>query len=187
MQTQTARFPVAMRVLHWTMAALLAGLLGFGIYIHNIPLEDPAKFDLYHWHRAFGVLAFALVILRLLTRFRSTRPDLPDSLPWQERTAAKTAQILLYLAMFAMPVLGYIASSAVPEFPGVPPLNSIWFFGAELPLFPIAKNYETTVFYITIHKYVGYAMIAIIGAHAAGALKHRFFDRPENDVLSRMI
>ena len=176
-----------MRVLHWTMAMLLIGMLAFGPYIHKIPLDNPRKFDLYHWHRAFGVLAFALVIIRLIVRFRSTKPELPANLPWYEQTAAKTAQILLYLAMLTMPIMGYVASSAVPEFPGIPSLNSIWFFGAELPLFPIAKNYDTTVFYITIHKYIGYTMIAIICAHAAGALKHRFFDKPEHDVLSKMI
>lgn len=187
MEKQVEKFPVAMRFLHWTMAALLIGLLAFGLYIHNIPLDDPNKFELYHWHRAFGVVAFAMVIVRSLVRFRSVKPELPDSLPWHERTAAKTAQILLYLAMLAMPVLGYIASSAVPDFPGIPPLNSIWFFGAELPLFPVEKNYDTTVFYITLHKYVGFAMIAVICGHVAGALKHRFFDTPEHDVLSKMI
>jgi hypothetical protein len=45
----------------------------------------------------------------------------------------------LYFAILAMPVLGYIASSAVPEFPGVPAINSIWFFSLEIPLCPIEK------------------------------------------------
>ena len=40
---------------------------------------------------------------------------------------------------------------------------------------------------MNIHKYVGYTMAAIIVAHAGGALKHRFFDKPENDVLSKML
>lgn len=169
------------------MAALLIGLLVSGIYAHRMALGHPWKFDLYTWHRAFGVLAFALVILRLIVRFSSRSPALPNTFPWYERASAAAAQIFLYLAMLTIPILGYVASSAVPEFPSVPPLNSIWFFGMELPLFPIAKNYDTTVFYISIHKYVGYAMIAIITLHAAGALKHRFFDRPENDVLSKML
>lgn len=181
------KFSLPMRLLHWFMATLLIGMIALGLYIHSIPLDAPNKFDLYHWHRAFGIVAFALVIVRLIVKLASRTPGLPEGIPWHERTAAKTAQILLYMAMFAMPVFGYVASSAVPEFPGVPPINSIWFFGAELPLFPIVKNYDTTVFYITIHKYIGYAMIAVIIAHVAGAFKHRFFDKPENDVLSKMI
>jgi len=181
------KFPVAMRIMHWSMALLVIGMLAFGLYIHNIPLDDPGKFEFHHWHRAFSVLAFAMVLTRLVIRLRSTVPDLPKTIPWYEHTAAKSAQILLYSAMLAMPILGYVASSAVPEFPGAPPINSIWFFGVDLPLYPIAKNYDTTVFYITIHKTIGYAMIAVIIAHVAGTLKHRFFDRPENDVLSKML
>ena len=186
-ETLPKKFPRRIRLLHWFMAALLAGLLATGIYMHQIQIKDPGKFDLYHWHRAFGVVAFALVIVRLIIRMASRVPALPASIPWHERQAAKVAQILLYIAMLAMPLLGYIASSAAPDFPGAPPIHSIWFFGLELPLFPVAKNYDTTVTFITLHKYVGYAMIAVIAAHVAGALKHRFFDRPENDVLSKII
>ncbi|MES0881518.1 cytochrome b [Roseibium sp. SCP14] len=187
MNTEIRKFSIPLRALHWSMAVLLVGLLVSGIYAHRMALDHPWKFDFYAWHRAFGVLAFALVILRLIVRFRSRSPEMPTTLPWHERTSARAAQIFLYLAMLAIPVFGYVASSAVPEFPNVPPLHSIWFFGLDLPLFPIAKNYETTVFYISIHKYLGYAMIAIITVHAAGALKHRLFDRRENDVLSKMI
>lgn len=69
----------------------------------------------------------------------------------------------------------------------MPSLNSIWFFGLELPLFPVEKNYDTTKLFITVHKYLGYALIAVLIAHVGGAIKHRLFDRPENDVLSRML
>lgn len=184
---QSTKFPVPMRAIHWTMALLLIGLLALGLYIHSIPLEAPNKFDLYPWHRAFGVLAFGLVCLRIAVRLQSTPPALPDDLAWYERTGAKIAQLFLYLAMLIMPIVGYIASSAVPEFPGVPPIESIWFFGLELPLFPVEKNYDTTDLFITIHKYVGYTMILVIALHVAGALKHRFFDKPEHDVLSKML
>ncbi len=181
------KFSAPLRILHWTLALLLIGLLASGIHIHDIPLDDPGKFALYPWHRAFGVLAFVLVIVRLIARSASNVPEIPATIPWQERTAAKAAQIVLYLAMLSVPVLGYVASSALPEFPNIPPLNSIWFFGQELPLVAVEKNHDTTVFFITIHKYVGYAMIAVIGAHVAGAIKHRYFDTPENDVLAKML
>jgi len=181
------KFTGPMRLLHWSMAGLLMGLLVAGVYMAQIPMTAPDKFDIYPWHRAFGVVAFAGVIIRLIVRFSSPVPMILGGIPWYERRAAQGAQIFLYTAMLVMPPLGYIASSAVPEFPGIPVLHSIWFFGAELPLFPIEKNYDTTKFLITIHMYVGYAMIAVIAAHVGGALKHRFFDAPENDALSKMI
>ena len=181
------KFPAAMRALHWAMALLIIVLLVLGTYMAGLPMDVPGKLDFYPWHRAFGIVAFILVIIRLIVRFRSQVPDIPADIPWYERRAAQGAQIALYTAMLVMPPLGYIASSAIPEFPGVPPLNSIWFFGADLPLFPVEKNYDTTKFFITIHKYLGYAMMAVIVAHVGGALKHRLFDKPENDVLSKML
>ncbi len=185
--SNSGKFSASMRAIHWAMAVLIVSMLAFGIYVNGVPLDDPNKFNLYDWHRAFGVLAFMLVIMRLVVRFRSSVPDIPATIPWYERRAALGAQILLYSAMLAMPISGYIASSAVPDFPGIPSVHNIWFFGIDLPIAPIEKNYETTQFYMSIHKWVGYAMIAIIIAHAAGALKHRFLDKPENDVLGKML
>ncbi len=185
--SHSGKFSAPMRTIHWSMAALIIGMLAFGIYVSGVPLDDPDKFNLYDWHRAFGVLAFLMVIIRLVVRFRSIVPDIPTSIPWYQRRAALGAQILLYTAILAMPISGYIASSAVPDFPGIPPVHNIWFFGLELPIAPIEKKYETTQFYMSAHKWVGYSMIAIIVAHAAGALKHRLFDKPENDVLSKML
>jgi len=185
--TPVKKFSFCMRLLHWSMALLIIGLMALGLYMASIPLNSPDKFALYHWHRAFGVVAFLLALIRLWVRVRSQMPEMPTTLPMHERVAAKAAQFILYGFMLSIPVVGYIASSAVPEFPGVPPLNSIWFFGTELPLFPIEKDYNTTKFLITIHKYLAYGMIAVLFAHIAGALKHRFFDRPENDVLAKMI
>ena len=183
-----AKYPLAMRALHWSMALLIIGLLALGIYMENIPTESSDKLDPYPWHRAFGVLAFILVAVRLGVRWASRKriPDLSAAIPARERLAAKAVQVFFYGAMIAMPILGYIASSAVPESPDFSPLTSIWFFGAELPLAPVEKNYDTTIFLITIHKYLGYAIILALVAHVGGALKHRFFDKPSTDVLSKM-
>jgi cytochrome b561 len=184
-----AKFPLAMRALHWAMTLLMIGLLALRIYMAGIPLESSDKLDLYPWHRSFGILVFILVAVRLIVRWisRSRIPGLPPAIPACERLAAKAVQVFFYGAMIAMPILGYIASSAVPEFPDLPPLTSFWFFGAELPLAPVEKNYDTTIFFITIHKYLGYAIVVALVAHVGGALKHRFFDTPGTDVLSKML
>ncbi len=71
------KFTGPMRLLHWTMAGVLMGLLAAGIYMAQIPMKAPDKFDIYPWHRAFGVVAFALVIIRLIVRFSSPVPAIP--------------------------------------------------------------------------------------------------------------
>lgn len=181
------KYPLTMRVLHWVMAVLVLIVLSVGIYMSMLPFEAPDKFDLYPWHRAFGVLVFALVAVRIVTRLTAGVPELPDTIPRATRIVAASVQAFFYVALLLMPVFGYIASSALPEIPGVPPVPSIWFFGLELPLAPVAKNYDTMKLFITLHEYLGYALLLALLAHVAGAIKHRFFDRRENDVLRRML
>lgn len=187
--TQTKKFPLPMRLLHWLMALVLIPTTIVGIYMAGIPFEAENKFDYYHWHRAFGMLAMALILVRMVIRFkhRQNLPQLPNSLPWYERLAANLVQIVLYVLMLAIPLFGYIATSALPAFPGLPELTSIWFFGFELPLFPVEKDYDITKLTIAIHKYMGYLLIAALVAHIGGALKHKFFDKPEHDVLKTML
>ena len=153
----------------------------------GIPLDATDKFDLYRWHRAFGAVVFLLLLLRVVTRLFSTVPNLPDGILRAHQRIAHIVQFLLYGCMLAMPVLGYVASQALPEIPGIHPLKSIWFFGAELPLAPVEKNYDTTKSSITLHGWLAYAMTGLLSLHIVGALRHRFLDKTENYVLSKMI
>ena len=183
------KFPLSIRLLHWTMAFLIFGLIALGFYMASLPLEDPNKMELYKWHRAFGVLVIILTIARLfIKRNKKDRlPELPKTLPKYEKILAKSVQYFIYLFLVSIVITGYVASSAVPEFPGIPPLNSIWFFFTELPLAPVEKNYDTTVFVIGIHKILAYVFCITLGLHILGALKHRFFDKPEHDVIKTMV
>ena len=179
--------PLLMRLLHWSMAIIIFALLSIGIYMAGVPLDATEKIDMYHWHRAFGVVVFLLLLLRVVTRLFSTVPNRPDGIPQAQQRIAHIVQFLLYGCMLTIPVLGYVASSALPDFPGIPPLNSIRFFGAELPLAPVEKNYDTTKSLITLNGWLAYALISLLSLHIIGALKHRFLDKPGNDVLSKII
>ena len=183
------KFPITIRILHWTMALLIFGLIGLGVYMAGLPLDDPSKMGLYKWHRAFGVLVLVLTVFRIGVKWkqRSQIPQLPSTLPNYEKTLAQSVQYFIYLFLITIVVTGYVASSALPEFPGIPPLNSIWFFFTDLPLAPVEKNYDTTKLVIGIHKILAYAFCLTLGLHILGALKHRFFDQPEHDVLKTML
>lgn len=181
------KFPASLRALHWSMAVLVAALLGIGMYMADLPMDAPDKLDLYPWHRAFGVLAFVLVIVRLAVRLNAEVPALPGGLKWYERRAAQICQIIFYVTLLVMPPLGYIATSALPDFPGMPAPTSVWFFGLDLPVLPLAKNYDMTKVFITLHSIAGHVMLAAIVMHVIGSLKHRFLDKPENDVLKQMM
>lgn len=175
------KYSIPMRVLHWIIAILIFGVLGLGIFMTPYNLDAPEYSDnLYYWHKSFGLLALMLIVVRLIVRLRSNVPPLPDSLPKHEIIASHVVHKLLYVMMFLLPVLGYIQSSTYEYSSGV------HFFFFDLPeLLPDNKQlFELTNF---AHRICGYGLLALISLHVLGALKHRFFDREENDVLKRML
>lgn len=180
--TQPAKYPLAMRVLHWLMAVLILGMISVGWFM--TPYEEsrePLVSRLYYWHKSFGVLIFILVSVRLTIRFRSIIPALPEGLPQIDRTMAHLAHKVLYALMFLMPILGYVLSSSYVDSSGV------HFFVVDLPEL-IPDN--DTIFKISdfLHMFLGYTLLALIMVHIGGALKHRFFDKnKDNDVIARIL
>lgn len=177
--TTRMKYSLPMRIVHWVMAVLILGVFGLGLSLDD--LEDCAeKLDLIEVHKAFGVTIFGLLVVRLLVRFRSRRPELPLGLKRWERAAARIGHVLLYLGMLCVPVLGYLGASAAPAFDGQ------WFFGLYLPDVMV-KSEAFSEALVELHGLLAFTFITVVLVHIAGALKHRFFDRRENDVLNRML
>jgi cytochrome b561 len=152
------------------------------VLTEEMPTEEmPTGFDFYSWHKSFGMLILILVMARLFIRSRAAIPPLPAGFaPW-ERTAAKLGHAALYTLIIVVPLMGYSMSSSFTQSDGV------YFFGVNLPeLLP--KNDDRFVVFQTLHRWLAYTLLGLIGVHVLGALKHRFLDRNrDNDVLSRMI
>ena len=176
---ETEKFPVPMRLMHWLMAVIILGLIGSGWFMAGLdPEVAPYKYDIYFWHKSFGVLALLLIVVRIVVLLASTIPELPAGLPEYEKKLAHAAHRLLYLFMFFVPLSGLLMS----DLGG----HAIPFFGLILPdMFETNKELAGTLH--TIHVNIPYAMLAIIALHILAALKHRFMDSPENDVLKKML
>ena len=175
------KYPLAMRILHWSMAVIILGLIAAGWSMVSPDGQTPSKFDfLYPWHKSFGMLILILILVRLATRWRARVPELPQGLaPWEAR-AAKIGHTALYALMIVVPCMGYSMSSSFTQSDGV------FFFGVNLPeLLP--KNDARFEVFQALHRYLAYTLLALVVLHVAGALKHRFLDKDRgNDVLSRM-
>lgn len=175
------KYPLAMRVIHWSMAVIILGLIAAGWSMVSPDDQTPSKFDfLYPWHKSFGLLIFMLVLVRLATRLRSRFPELPRGLaPWEARSA-KIGHAALYVLMIVVPCMGYAMSSSFTQSDGVT------FFGIDVPeLLP--KNDARFEVFRALHRYLAYTLLGLVLVHVAGALKHRFLDKDRgNDVLSRM-
>lgn len=143
-----------------------------------LPADAPYKFQIYNLHKSFGVMVLILIFIRIFNRFLHKAPELPQGLPKIEKLASHAVHIALYLLMILVPLSGYLMSNSY----GFP----VHFFTITMPNL-ISTQPEIGIYFVKTHKYAAYALIAAIGLHIAGALKHRFFDKPENDVLGRML
>ncbi|KTD50469.1 cytochrome b561 transmembrane protein [Legionella quinlivanii] len=174
LKNSNSHFGLVAILLHWIMAVLIIGLLVIGIYMVELPISLQ-KLKLYGWHKEYGLLALALVVVRLCWRIINISPEL--SLPRYEIIAARIVHWAFYGFMFAMPITGWLITSAA----GLPAS----FFGLFTLPNLIAPNEEQRQLYELVHEWLGYGLIVTILLHASAALKHHFINR--DNVLRRMI
>ena len=162
--------------LHWAMALGLAGTLGLGFYMHDLPLS-PGKLQLYSWHKWAGVTLFLLALLRLAWRLAHRPPALPQRMPELLKKAAHAMHWLLYALMLAIPLSGWLMSSAKG-------FTTVWFGVLPLPDL-VGKDAELGNQLQSVHVALNFALLTLVGGHAAAALKHHFIDR--DNVLASML
>ena len=167
------------KVLHWAMAIIIIGLMVVGLYMTGLDREDPSRRDLYHLHKAFGLMVIFLAIIRIGWIFISHPPQLPAGLKVWETKLAKSAKHLLYLLILVVPASGYVMSTLLGY-----PVDVFGLF--EFPML-LDKNKDMGELFRSVHWIIAYIMIAILALHIAGALKHRLIDGGEKDVLKRML
>jgi cytochrome b561 len=166
-------------VLHWGTAALLLVLVAMGLYMVRLPDAgfDTWKITLILVHKAVGMLALALVLARLAWRVANVLPRLADGLPDWQQVAARFVHLMFYALMLALPVTGWLMSSAG----GYPvPL----FGGFELPhLIGVDEWLFRTL--IDVHRWLAWGLVFFLVLHAAAALRHHLHWR--DDTLRRML
>jgi cytochrome b561 len=164
------------KFLHWLIALLIAAQFVLGWMAVSWHLS-PTKLDLFVWHKSNGMLVLALVAFRLLWRLTHAVPALPADMPAWERFAAHLSHALLYVVMIAMPLAGWVVSSAA----GVP-FSIYW----QIPLPAIVPpDKHTADVAATVHFSLGIALAALLVLHVGAALRHHFVKH--NDVLIRML
>ena len=162
--------------LHWLMAVLLFGLLALGFYMHDLPLS-PEKLQLYSYHKWAGVTAFLLVLVRLAWRVAHRPPALPASMPKPMQLAAHAGHGLLYLLMLAIPLSGWLMSSAKG-------FQTVWFGVLPIPDL-VSKDKALGDLLALVHQSLNLLFVAVLAGHIGAALKHHFIDR--DDILTRML
>lgn len=161
------KYGLITKTIHWVTALLILMLLCMGFKMTSLPFGED-KLWVYMLHKSLGLTVLLLAFVRVAWHVISKRPsDLPTHATW-EKKLAHVVHFLIYVALFAMPLSGWIMSSA-GDF-------TVQFFGINMP--DIApkneKLFDATLWF---HQTMALVIIAVVALHAAGALKHHFIDR----------
>jgi cytochrome b561 len=174
--TASARYNGTAISLHWLVAFLILAAFPLGIYMSDLALS-PLKLKLISYHKWLGVTVFLLAAARLAWRATHTPPPLPDAMPAWERYTAHGLHHLLYVLLFAIPLSGWLMSSAKG-------FQTVYFGVLPLPDL-IGKDKALGDLLREVHRMLNYGMLGLVIAHAGAALKHHFIDR--DGILSRML
>lgn len=170
------RYSATAIALHWLMALLLVTIFSVGLYMSDLPLS-PWKLKVFSWHKWAGVTAFLLVIVRLAWRAGHRPPALPESMPEWQQLAAHGGHALLYLLMFAVPLSGWLMSSAKG-------FQTVYFGVLPIPDL-LHKNKELGDLLLEVHQTLAWTLAGVVAGHVGVALVHHFVDH--DDVLMRML
>ncbi len=162
--------------LHWIIGIALIFNFVLGLYVSDLPFS-PERIRLISYHKWSGITILGLVLIRIIWRFTHFPPPSSISIPqWQQKLAGLT-HLLLYVFMIAIPVSGWLFSSAA----GV---RVVYFGVIELPNL-IGPNKELAHDLKELHEILNFTCLALVLLHGLAALKHHFMDK--DDTLIRML
>lgn len=175
LRNSTRAWGAVSKSLHWLVVLLIIGQWAIAQYADAQPLV--AKGPPLNLHKSLGMTIFALAVLRLVWRLGNPVPSLAGLARTWEQVLAKISHVLLYGLLFAMPLTGWLMSSA-RNFP------VSWFGLFQFPdlVAPDRTLYERMH---DLHETLFGVLVTVALLHVAGALKHHFVDR--NEVLRRML
>jgi cytochrome b561 len=167
---------------HWVTVVLMAVALSFGFVIKYIK-TDPfsIKLAFYAIHETAGLTILFVAIARLIWRWMSQPPPLPDHMPAAMRTAATVVHHALYALLILQPIIGFVATNAW----GFPMQGPTAYLGLiDIPAV-IGEAPALAKVLSQIHTVFAYAIVALLVAHIGGAVYHHAIRR--DGTLMRML
>lgn len=167
-------YGLASIALHWLTALLIVALLAVAIYADSLPRDEgrPLRF----LHVSLGLLFIPLYVIRLFWRVQSGHPKTHYGSRLVTFFGELTWRVLL-LAPAIMIATGPFLS---------------WLHGRSLSFFglidigaPLSKDHDLRIVLADVHAFVGYIILAFLGLHLAGVVKHLVIDK--ENILRRMI
>jgi cytochrome b561 len=162
--------------LHWFVALLLFVTFPLGIYMRELVLT-PAKLRLFSYHKWIGISILVLACARVAARWTDRLPPAPQAAPRWRQCAATVVHVTLYLLIFAIPLTGWLMSSAQG-------FQTVWMGLLPLPdLLPRSRGLATL--FKALHQSLNLLLLGVVAVHVSAALYHLIFLRDR--VFSRML
>lgn len=170
------RYNTTALALHWLMALLIFAAFPLGIYMRDLPLS-PGKLQLYSYHKWLGITLLGLAIMRVFWRITHQPPPLPPDTPDWERRASQATHAMLYVLLLAVPLSGWLMSSAKG-------FQTVWFGLIPLPDL-VEKNKALGDGLAITHQGLNLILLLLLLLHLAAVIKHQWIDR--DSILARML
>jgi cytochrome b561 len=155
-------FVLPARILHWLMAAMIVTMLFVGV---GMVASVSERHDwLVRLHKPLGIAILLLAAIRLAVRLRHPPPPLPADLPAVQKLAAHASHWLLYVLMFALPLVGWgmLSAGGYPvmltsslRLPAILPANAV--------LFAVLRH---------LHAWLAVVLLVVFLGHLGAALYH---------------
>lgn len=163
--------------LHWLSAVLVIGLFALGYWMVDLSYYDSWYQTAPDLHKSIGILLFALMVIRIISKISQIQPTPLSSYSKFEKITGHLVHQLLYVLIFLIICSGYLISTADGRGIDVFSLFTVPSIG-EL----FTDQADTAGF---IHEYAAYTLIAIVVLHMLAAFKHHFVDK--DNTLKRML
>jgi cytochrome b561 len=171
------RYGAVSVLLHWLTAVLVVGLFGLGLWMTSLDYYDPWYRTGPWLHKGLGVLLVGLLLLRLGWRVVNRRPGPEPRHSRLERVAARAAHLTLYGLLLAVPVAGYLISTADGR-----PLEVFGWLEIPALVTGIPDQEDLAG---ELHYWLAISLVSLAGVHALAAVKHHLVDRDRT--LVRML
>ncbi|MFQ5329131.1 MAG: cytochrome b [Thermodesulfobacteriota bacterium] len=162
--------------LHWSMAIIIIAMFFLGEYMVELNYAHPWYHRAPHLHESFGLILFALLLIRTVWTATTTKPE-PVPMPVWEQRAASIVKRLFYLLLFGIAISGYL----IPTADGKSIALFNWF---EVPAIISGIEHQEDIAG-EVHSVVTHIIMALVALHILAALKHHFIDR--DSTLLRML
>jgi cytochrome b561 len=164
------------KTFHWLIVLLIITQWLIAQHADGLP-NGLAKLRTLDLHKSIGMTVFMLAIIRLVWRWSNPVPTLDGLARGWERIAAGLSHVALYALIFAMPLTGWLMSSAHAY-------SVSWFHLFQWPDL-IQPDPALSEKLQSVHKLLFKILVGVAVLHVLGALKHHVVDR--NEVLKRML